>query len=150
MARPPRTNDGRTRTGIAQLVGQGDRLGRSGDDATRRLWDAEMVEQVTELVAILGQVDGVQVRAEQRVAGVHQRLGQVDRGLAAELGQDGRRLAVARVSFSSTSRTDSSSSGSKYRRLEASKSVLTVSGLELIMMLWTAWSRSDIAARTEQ
>ena len=109
-----------------------------------------MVEQVAEQVAILGDVDRAQVRAEQRVAGVDQRLGQVDRRLAAELGQHPRRGAVGGVSFSSTSRTDSSSSGSKYRRLDASKSVLTVSGFELIMMLCTPCSRSASAARTEQ
>ena len=56
--------------------------------------------------------------------GAVQRLGQVDRGLAAEL--DDRRAGAspsAPVSFSRMSRTDSSSSGSKYRRSEVSKSV---------------------------
>src|SRR5919202_1969460 len=42
-------------------------------------------------ISILGSVDRPQVRAEQGKAGSHQRLGQVDRRLDAELGQDRRR-----------------------------------------------------------
>jgi len=49
-----------------------------------------------------------------------------------------------------TSSTLSPSSGSKYRRLDASKSVETVSGLELIMTAAMPWRRSTSAAWTAQ
>ena len=53
-------------------------------------------------------------------------------------------------SASMTSSTLSASSGSKYRREEASKSVETVSGLELIITAALPSSRSVWAACTAQ
>ncbi len=53
-----------------------------------------MIEQIPEQVAILGEVDRPQVRAEQCVARVDQRLGQIDCGLTAELHQHSRRQAI--------------------------------------------------------
>jgi hypothetical protein len=50
-----------------------------------------MHEQVAELIAVLGDVDHPHVRAEQLIAARRERLGQVDRGLAAELSQNARR-----------------------------------------------------------
>ena len=58
--------------------------------------------------------------------------------------------SVTMASFSRMSRTLSSSSGSKYRRSLVSKSVETVSGLELTMMLSMPSSLSAQAAWTEQ
>jgi hypothetical protein len=49
-----------------------------------------------------------------------------------------------------TARTDSASSGSKYSRDEASKSVDTVSGFELIMTACQPTARSVSAACTAQ
>ena len=54
------------------------------------------------------------------------------------------------ASFSRMSRTDSSSSGSKYSLSLVSKSVETVSGFELAITLWMPSSWSAQAACTEQ
>ena len=53
---------------------------------------------------------------------------------------------VSIASFSSMSRTDSSSSGSKYSLSLVSKSVETVSGFEFTITLWTPSSWSAHAA----
>ncbi len=59
-------------------------------------------------------------------------------------------IAPATASVRATASTEPMSSGSKYRRSEVSKSVETVSGLELAMMARTPASRSAQAAWTEQ
>ena len=80
---------------VAQLIGEPHGFFGRGDDAAGRLRDPEIVQQIAELVAILGDVDGVQVGAEQPMASVHQRFGQVDRRLPAELRQDRGRLPAS-------------------------------------------------------
>ena len=91
---------------------------RALDDRARRVRLADPVEQVAERLAVLGHPDGLERRAEQpdRVAledaGVGQRGRQVERGLAAQAGEqalgpllgddrldrlDGERLEVDRV-----------------------------------------------------
>ena len=87
---------GSYQNGITELLGKDNGLLGRGHDPARRLRNTEMIEQVAEQVAVLGHVDRPQVRAEQRVARVHQRLGQVDRRLAAELRQHRRRMPIER------------------------------------------------------
>ena len=58
-----------------------DRIG----DPVLRLFEAELVEQALELVAVFGEIDRIDRGAENGNAGVLQRLGQFERGLAAEL-----------------------------------------------------------------
>ena len=100
---------------------------------------------------LLGLVDRLEVAAEQRHAAGGQRRGEVERRLAA-VGDD-RRQEVRPPSGDSASmtlRTLSGSSGSKYSRDEASKSVDTVSGFELIMTACQPARRSVSAAWTAQ
>ena len=72
----------------AELGGDGagllDRIG----DAVLRLLQAELVQQLLEAVAVFGEVDGVGRGAEDRDAGALQRVGELQRGLAAELDDD--------------------------------------------------------------
>ena len=119
---------------VADPLGEGQRLLDAVGHPALGLRDAEPVEQGREPDALLGLVDGLEVRAEQRHAAGRQRRGEVERRLAAE--RDDRREEVrarSGVSASMTLRTLSGSSGSKYSRDEASKSVETVSGFELII-----------------
>ena len=58
--------------------------------------------------------------------------------------------APATSSVRATAAAEEASSGSKYRRSDVSKSVETVSGLELTMIALTPTSRSAHAACTEQ
>ena len=62
----------------------------------------------------------------------------------------GRGGVPAGLSAATTARTLSTSSGSKYRRDEASKSVETVSGFELTMTACQPMARSVAAACTAQ
>ena len=64
-------------------------------DAALRLPQPELVEQLLEAVAILGEVDGVGRGAEDRHVGLFQRLGELERRLAAELHDDAVQRAVA-------------------------------------------------------
>ena len=65
-------------------------------------------EEPAEALAVLGEVDGVERRAEDREAGRLDRARELERRLAAELDHDALRLlALADAS------TDSASSGSK-------------------------------------
>ena len=48
----------------------------------------ELVEQALEPVPVLGEVDGVRRGAEDRHAGLFQRVGELERRLAAELDDD--------------------------------------------------------------
>ena len=52
--------------------------------ARRRIHDAHAVQQGTESLAVLGKVDGVGLRAHDLHAGIGERAGQLERGLAAE------------------------------------------------------------------
>ncbi len=92
MARPPRTKLGRTSTGIADLAGDVDRLLHVEGGAVGRLLEAEAVDQFLEPLAVLGHVDAVDAGADDRRAGRFQRLGQVERRLAAELHDHALRL----------------------------------------------------------
>ena len=55
----------------------------------------ELVEQLLEAVAVLGEVDGVRRGAEDRHVGLLQRLGELERRLAAELHDHAVQRAVA-------------------------------------------------------
>ena len=59
-----------------------------------RLAEAEAVEERLEALAVLGEVDGVGRGAEDRDAGVVQGVGELQRGLAAELDDDAVQRAV--------------------------------------------------------
>ena len=52
--------------------------------ARRRIHDAHAVQQSAESLAVLGKVDGVGLRAHDLHAGIGERAGQLERGLAAE------------------------------------------------------------------
>ena len=80
---------------IADLVGDRARLFRRGGDAALRLAQLEPVEQFAEAVAVLGEIDGVGRGAEDRHLGLFQRLGKLERRLAAELHDDAVQRAVA-------------------------------------------------------
>ena len=106
-------DDRRQPDGGERLVrgGVARRLGRALDDEARRIRLADPVEQVAEGLAVLGHPDRLERRAEQpdRVAvedaGVGHRGGQVQRGLAAEPGQQavGRSLAMTASTASTVS-----------------------------------------------
>ena len=98
---------------IADLVGDGAGALRAGRDAAARLADPQAVEQLLEAVAILGEIDGVGRGAEDRHLGVLQRLGELERGLPAELHDDAVQACRWRARSSMISSTSSSVSGSK-------------------------------------
>ena len=79
---------------VADLVRAGEGLVAAAGDGVDRLGDLQPVQQLLEALAVLGQVDGVGRGAEDRDAGVLQRLGQLQRRLAAELDDDAQQLAV--------------------------------------------------------
>ena len=70
---------------IAEVGGHQPRLLDRIGDAVARLLEAELVEQVLEAVAVLGEIDGVGRGAEDGNVRALQRLGELERGLAAEL-----------------------------------------------------------------
>ena len=119
---------------VADPLGEGQRLLDAVGHAAVRLGDAEPVEERREPRPLLGLVDRLEVAAEQRDAA---RRRAARRGSAASGRRTRRPPAGARppggVSASITLRTLSGSSGSKYSRELASKSVETVSGFELII-----------------
>ena len=100
---PPSVNAGRTIAGrpivVERLVGRrvALRLGRALDDRRRRVRLADPVEQVAERLAVLGHLDRLERRAEEpdvvalEDAGLGQRHRQVERGLAAEAGEQALR-----------------------------------------------------------
>ena len=121
---PPSVKAGRTMAGrpivVERLVGRAvaHRLGRALDDRARGVRLADPVEQVAERLAVLGHPDRLERRAEEpdgvalEDAGVGHRRRQVERGLAAQPGQqavrplpgddrldrlDGQRLEVDHV-----------------------------------------------------
>jgi hypothetical protein len=67
-----------------------DRIG----DAVVGLNQVELVQKLLEAVAVLGQVDHVGRGAEDRDAGLFQRVGELQRGLAAELDDDAVQRAL--------------------------------------------------------
>ena len=79
---------------IADLVGDRARLLRRGGDAALRLPQLEAVEQLPEAIAVFGEVDGVRRSAEDRRLRFRQRLGKLERRLAAELHDDAVQRAV--------------------------------------------------------
>ena len=70
-------------------------------------------EHAAERAALLGQVDRLGLRADDRHAGVLERLREPERRLAAELDDDARRPVRPRARRGTTSSTSSSVSGSK-------------------------------------
>ena len=73
---------------IADRVGDGARFLRAGRDPALRLPQLEPIEQLSEAVAIFREVDGVGRGAEDRHLRLGQRLGELERRLAAELHDD--------------------------------------------------------------
>ena len=69
--------------------------------------------QLLEALAVLGEVDGVGRGAEDRDAGGLERLGELERRLAAELHDHAQKLALAAARRSTSSITSSAVSGSK-------------------------------------
>ncbi len=69
-------------------------LGRAGDAVGGLAAGRGRCEQLLEALAVLGEVDGVGRGAEDRDAGVVQRVGELQRGLAAELDDDAVQRAV--------------------------------------------------------
>ena len=74
--------------GIADAIGDFPRLGDGSGDAVDGLFQAEFLQQVAELLAIAGGVEGFDGGAEDRDAGFFQAAGEVERGLSAELDDD--------------------------------------------------------------
>ena len=79
---------------VADPLGQGQRLLDAMGHAALRLRDAEPVEERREPGPLLGQVDGLEIGPEERDPGGGQRSGEVERGLAAELDEGGKRSSV--------------------------------------------------------
>ena len=65
-------------------------------DAVRRLLEPQPLDQHLEPLAVLGEVDAVDAGADDRRAGRFQRLGQVQRRLAAELDDHARPASSGR------------------------------------------------------
>ena len=66
-------------------------------DVVLRLAQAEAAEQLLEALAVLREIDRIRRRAEDRHAGIGERLGELERGLAAELDDHAAQLAAARL-----------------------------------------------------
>ena len=133
---------------VADPLGEGQRLLDAVGHAALGLRDAEPVEQRREPDPLLGLVDGLEVEPRSGTppaASGAARLSGVWPPNATTAGD--RR---AGDSASMTLRTLSGSSGSKYSREEASKSVETVSGFELIITACQPSGRSVSAAWTAQ
>ena len=77
-------------------------------------------QHAAERAAVLGEVDRLGARADDRHAGVGEPLRQPERRLPAELDDDARTSSPDRDSACTTSSTSSSVSGSKYSRSEVS------------------------------
>ena len=73
----------------------------------------ELVQQLLEAVAVLGEVDHVGRGAEDRDAGLFQRVGELQRRLAAELDDDAEQRRPSACSARRISSTSSAVSGSK-------------------------------------
>ena len=114
--------------------------------AVGRLREPELARDLLEAPPVLGDVDRVGRRAEDRHAGRLERARELERRLAAELHDHAHRLLALRRS---PARPRASAARSTACR-EVSKSVETVSGFELIMIVSYPCSRSAIAARTQQ
>ena len=96
MASPPMTKLGPDDDRVADALREGQRLLDRLRHAALGLRDAEPVQQRREPDPLLGLVDGLEVRAEQRHARGDQRRGQVERRLPAER-DDRRQRAHARL-----------------------------------------------------
>ena len=77
---------------VADPVGDVDRLRAATCDPPLRAADAELGEQLAEALAILGEVDGIERRAENAEPRGLDRTGELERRLAAELDHDAVRL----------------------------------------------------------
>ncbi len=97
----------------AELAGDGARLLDRLGDAVLRLGEVELVQQLLEAVAVLGEVDHVGRGAEDRDAGLFQRVGELQRRLAAELDDDAEQRRPSACSARRISSTSSAVSGSK-------------------------------------
>ncbi len=80
--------------GVADAFRDRHRLGGGAGDAVDGLAQVEAVEEGLEALAVLGEVDGVRGGAEDGDAGVVQGVGELQRGLAAELDDDAVQRAV--------------------------------------------------------
>src|SRR5205085_8516146 len=80
---------------IAKLSGDKARLLDRVGDPVLRLLELELVEQQLETIAVLGQIDRVRRCAEDRHVGLFERLGELERGLPAELHDHAMQRAVA-------------------------------------------------------
>ena len=90
-----------------------DRLGVRAGEAVDRLLQPEVVQQPLEPLAVLGEVDHVGRGAEDRDAGILQRLRDLQGRLAAELDDDAVERAAGSCSTRRISITCSKVSGSK-------------------------------------
>ena len=97
----------------AELAGDEARLLDRIGDAVLRLGEVELHEKLLEAVAVLGKVDRVGRGAEDRDAGLFQRIGELQRRLAAELDDDAERACRPACSARRISSTSSAVSGSK-------------------------------------
>ena len=70
---------------IADPGGDLARFGGGAGDAVLGLAQAQLLDELGEAVAILGEIDGIGRRAEDRHASCFERLGEIERRLAAEL-----------------------------------------------------------------
>src|SRR4029078_12744785 len=150
---------------VADSLGEGQRLLDAVGHAAVRLGDPEPVQERREPRPLLGLVDRLEVAPEERDARGDERRREVQGSLAAvrderweepDTGRGsgppyattaGKSPTPGGVSASITLRTLSGSSGSKYSRELASKSVDTVSGLELIITACQPASPNVSAAR---
>ena len=82
---------------IAQPLDLGEELLGVAADVVRRLAEPEAAQQLLEALAVLGEIDRVGRGAEDRHAGIGQRLGELERRLAAELHDHADELARARL-----------------------------------------------------
>ena len=85
---PPEHIGGAGQHRIADPLGNHDRLVPAAGDAVQRLAQIELVDQLREPLPVLGKIDRVGRGAEDRNALILQRLGELQRGLPAELDDD--------------------------------------------------------------
>ena len=135
---------------VADALGDDEGFFDGRRHAAFRLRDPEPVDESGEAHALLGLVDRLEVEAAQGDAGGGERPAPVPAASGRRTGRTRRARAVERSRRARTSSTLSASSDSKYRRDEASKSVDTVSGLELTMIALRPMRRSASAAWTAQ
>ena len=151
LHRPPAKHVARTQQHrIADPLGDRDRLVAAAGKAVGRLLQAQLVDQLGEALAVLGQVDAVRRGAEDRDAVGLQLGGELQRRLPAELDDHALKLALLRLAVEDFQHILAGQRLEIEPVAECPGSVETVSGLQLTMIVSNPASFSAKAAWQQQ